>query len=90
MNKKVKFPGGKPENTDGRKKAKTYMRRFFLLPVCLLSRTPVNLGEGLFVELRRLREEKYDHKFRQRLFLLVAGNLCWLVYAWTVIMKYGI
>lgn len=61
-----------------------------LLPVCLLSRTPVNLGEGLFVELRRLREEKYDHKFRQRLFLLVAGNLCWLVYAWTVIMKYGI
>lgn len=61
-----------------------------LLPVCLLSWMPVNLGEDLFVELRRLREEKYDRKFRQRLFLLVAGNLCWLVYVWTVIMKYGI
>lgn len=56
--------------------------RLFLLPVCLLSRTPINLGEDLFVELKRLRAEKFDLKFRQRLFLLVAGDLCWLVGAW--------
>lgn len=53
-----------------------------LLPVCLFSWTPVNLGEALFVELRRLREEKYVRKFRQRLFLLIGGDLCWLLYAW--------
>ena len=56
----------------------------------LLSWTPVNVGEDLFVELRRLKAEKYDRKFRQRLFLLLAGDLCWLVYAWIVITKYGI
>lgn len=36
MNIKVKFPGGKPEKTDGRKRAKIYARRFFLMPVCLV------------------------------------------------------
>lgn len=64
----------------------TPMRRLvgtlILLPVYLLSRTPVNLGEDLFVELRRLKAEKYDRKFRQRLFLLLGGDLCWLVCAW--------
>ena len=72
----------------------TPMRRLvgtlILLPVYLLSWTPVNVGEDLFVELRRLKAEKYDRKFRQRLFLLLAGDLCWLVYAWIVITKYGI
>lgn len=56
--------------------------RLFLLPVCLLSRTPINLGEDLFVELKQLKAEKYDLKFRQRLSLLVAGDFCWLVCAW--------
>ena len=36
------------------------------LPVYLLSRTPVDFS-GLFPELRRLKEEKYDLKFKQRL-----------------------
>lgn len=64
----------------------TPMRRLvgtlILLPVYLLSWTPVNVGEDLFVELRRLKAEKYDRKFRQRLFLLLGGDLCWLVCAW--------
>lgn len=58
--------------------------KLILLPVCLLSWTSPRLEEDLFCELRRLREEKYDLKFRQRLFLLVGGDVCWLVYGWAV------
>ena len=43
------------------------------LPVYLLSRTPVDFS-GLFPELRRLKEEKYDLKFKQRLTALIAGD----------------
>ena len=42
-------------------------------PVYLLSRTPVDFS-GLFPELRRLKEEKYDLKFKQRLTALIAGD----------------
>ena len=38
-----------------------------------LSRTPVDFS-GLFPELRRLKEEKYDLKFKQRLTALIAGD----------------
>lgn len=47
-----------------------------LLPVCLLSRTPVDFSD-LFSELNRLRNEKYDLKFKQRLVSLVAGDIVW-------------
>lgn len=43
------------------------------LPVYLLSWTPVDFS-GLFPELRRLKEEKYDLKFKQRLTALIAGD----------------
>lgn len=43
------------------------------LPVYLLSRTPVDFS-GLFPELSRLKEEKYDLKFKQRLTALIAGD----------------
>lgn len=43
------------------------------LPVYLLSRTPVDFS-SLFPELRRLKEEKYDLKFKQRLTALIAGD----------------
>lgn len=43
------------------------------LPVYLLSRTPVDFS-GLFPELRRLKEEKYDLKFKQRLTALIFGD----------------
>ena len=45
----------------------------FLLPVHLLSWTPVDFS-GLFPELRRLKEEKYDLKFKQRLTALIFGD----------------
>ena len=44
-----------------------------LLPVHLLSWTPVDFS-GLFPELSRLKEEKYDLKFKQRLTALIAGD----------------
>ena len=43
------------------------------LPVYLLSRTPVDFS-GLFPELRRLKEEKCDLKFKQRLTALIFGD----------------
>lgn len=43
------------------------------LPVYLLSRTPVDFS-GLFPELRRLKKEKYDLKFKQRLTALIARD----------------
>lgn len=51
------------------------------LPVYLLSRTPVDFS-GLFPELRRLKEEKYDLKFKQRLTSLIAGNLLYFTGVW--------
>lgn len=45
-----------------------------LLPVHLLSWTPVDFSD-MFRELRRLKEEKYDLKFKQRLTALIAGDL---------------
>lgn len=56
-----------------------------LLPICLLSRIHVNLNDDLFVELRRFKKEKYDCKFRQRLFLLISGDLCCFFYAWLLL-----
>lgn len=44
-----------------------------LLPVHLLSWTPVDFSD-MFRELRRLKEEKYDLKFKQRLTALIAGD----------------
>lgn len=51
------------------------------LPVYLLSRTPVDFS-GLFPELRRLKEEKYDLKFKQRLTALIAGDLLYFTGVW--------
>lgn len=34
-----------------------------------------------FAELRRLKEEKYDLMFKQRLWLLIGGDLAWGVWA---------
>lgn len=33
----------------------------------------------MFPELRRLKAEKYDRKFRQRLALLIAGDALWVI-----------
>ena len=51
------------------------------LPVYLLSRTPVDFS-GLFPELSRLKEEKYDLKFKQRLTALIAGDLLYFTGVW--------
>ena len=56
----------------------------FFLPVCLLSRTPVDFSD-LFPELRRLKEEKCDLKFRQRIISLAAGDAAWCIYIWCII-----
>ena len=50
-----------------------------LLPVHLLSRTPFDFSD-MFKELRRLKEEKYDLKFKQRLTALIAGDLLYFAY----------
>lgn len=52
-----------------------------LLPVHLLSWTPVDFSD-MFRELRRLKEEKYDLKFKQRLTALIAGDLLYLSVCW--------
>lgn len=52
-----------------------------LLPVHLLSRTPVDFSD-MFRELRRLKEEKYDLKFKQRLTALIVGDLFYLLVCW--------
>ena len=52
-----------------------------LLHVHLLSWTPVDFGD-MFRELRRLKEEKYDLKFKQRLTSLIAGNLLYFTGVW--------
>lgn len=52
---------------------------FFFLPCYLLSRTPVDTDE-LFPELKRLKTKKYDLKFKQRLLLLITGDMMWIVY----------
>lgn len=52
-----------------------------LLPVHLLSWTPVDFSD-MFRELRRLKEEKYDLKFKQRLTALIAGNLLYFTGVW--------
>lgn len=48
------------------------------LPVYLLSRTPVDFS-GLFPELSRLKEEKYDLKFKQRVTALIAGDVMYFL-----------
>lgn len=50
-----------------------------LLPVHLLSWTPFDFSD-MFKELRRLKEEKYDLKFKQRLTTLIAGDLLYFAY----------
>ena len=52
-----------------------------LLPVHLLSWTPVDFSD-MFRELRRLKEEKYDLKFKQRLTALIVGDLFYLLVCW--------
>lgn len=52
-----------------------------LLPVHLLSWTPVDFSD-MFRELRRLKEEKYDLKFKQRLTALIAGDLLYFTRVW--------
>lgn len=52
-----------------------------LLPVHLLSWTPVDFSD-MFRELRRLKEEKYDLKFKQRLTALIAGDLLYFTGVW--------
>lgn len=52
-----------------------------LLPVHLLSWTPVDFSD-MFRELRRLKEEKYDLKFKQRLTALIAGDLIYFTEVW--------
>ena len=52
-----------------------------LLPVHLLSWTPVDFSD-MFRELRRLKEEKYDLKFKQRLTALIAGDLIYFTGVW--------
>ena len=50
-----------------------------LLPCHILSLTPVDFSD-LFPEFKRLKAEKYDLKFKQRLLLLIAGDMLWLIY----------
>jgi hypothetical protein len=52
-----------------------------LLPVHLLSWIPVDFSD-MFRELRRLKEEKYDLKFKQRLTALIAGDLIYFTGVW--------
>ena len=52
-----------------------------LLPVHLLSWTPVDFSD-MFRELRRLKEEKYGLKFKQRLTALIAGDLLYFTGVW--------
>lgn len=58
-----------------------------LLPVHLLSWTPVDFSD-MFRELRRLKEEKYDLKFKQRLTALIAGDLLYLSVCWHNLVRY--
>ena len=46
-----------------------------------LSWTPVDFSD-MFRELRRLKEEKYDLKFKQRLTALIAGDLLYFTGVW--------
>lgn len=55
------------------------------LPCYLLSWTPIDFSE-LFSEFKRLKAEKYDLKFRQRLVLLGVGDVLWAVYGWYEIL----
>ena len=59
----------------------------FWLPVCLLSRTPVNFSEDLFPELKQLKSKKYDLKFKQRISLFIIGDICWLIYGFSQMYK---
>lgn len=52
-----------------------------LLPLHLLSWTPVDFS-CMFKELRRLKEEKYELKFKQRLTTLIAGDLLYVLVYW--------
>mgnify|MGYP000135099472 CR=1 FL=1 len=54
-----------------------------LLPVFLLSWTPIDFDVFCPV-LRRLKEEKYDLKFKQRLILLIVGDMLWLIYSFSL------
>lgn len=60
---------------------KSFVVILFFLPVCLLSWTPVDFTD-MFSELRRLKAEKYDLKFKQRLTLLIAGDILWGICFW--------
>lgn len=61
------------------KSAKILRNIVLFLPCHILSLTPVDFSD-LFPELKRLKAEKYDLKFKQRLLLLIAGDLLWLIY----------
>lgn len=45
--------------------------------------------DGFFSELKRLKAEKYDEKFKQRLLLLTVGDVMWLGYACCLIWGEG-
>ena len=65
-------------------KEEAFMRRLdaaALAEQALLSWTPVDFSD-MFRELRRLKEEKYDLKFKQRLTALIAGDLIYFTGVW--------
>lgn len=45
--------------------------------------------DGFFSELKRLKAEKYDLKFKQRLLLLIVGDVMWLGYACCLVWGEG-
>ena len=66
--------------------SKSAVATILFLPCHILSRTPIDTDE-YFTELRRLKEEKYDLKFKQRISLLVIGDICWLIYGFSLIYR---
>lgn len=60
-----------------------------LLPVHLLSWTPVDFSD-MFRELRRLKEEKYDLKFKQRLTALIAGDAMYFLLVYYSLLNDGV
>jgi len=64
-----------------------FVGSIILLPVHLLSRTPVDFSY-MFRELRRLKEEKCDLKFKQRLTVLIAGDLFYLSVCWYNFLRF--
>ena len=66
---------------------RSFVGSIILLPVHLLSRTPVDFSY-MFRELRRLKEEKCDLKFKQRLTVLIAGDLFYLSVCWYNFLRF--